>query len=114
MTALYANGFKEALIGVGYQFNTQLAVYDWDKCVDILRERDHMEYDDAVEWMNFNVTGAWAGKNTPVFVKRGKKTQCDSCGETFNEERDGFAVTNLDHAMCADCEEKFEDELAND
>ena len=69
MTALYANGFEAALIGVGYQFNTQLAVYDWDKCVAILMERDHMSHEEASEFMDFNVTGAWVGKNTPVFVK---------------------------------------------
>ena len=72
MTALYADEFEDALIGVGYQFNTQLAVYDWDKCVDILMKRDHMPHEEAVEWMDFNVTGAWAGKNTPVFIKLGK------------------------------------------
>jgi len=72
MEALYANGFEDALIGVGYQFNTQLAVYDWDKCVSILTQRDKMSHDEAVEWMDFNVTGAWAGRNTPVFIKLGK------------------------------------------
>ena len=68
MAALYADGFEKALIGVGYQFNTELAVYDWEKCVEILIERDQMTYEDAVEFMDFNVTGAWVGKSTPVFV----------------------------------------------
>jgi hypothetical protein len=114
MPAMFANGFEAALIGVGHQFNTQLAVYDWDKCVDILQERDHMEYDEAIEFMDFNVLGAWVGRHTPVFVRRGKKTQCDSCGETFDEERDGFAVTNLEHAMCFDCEQRYEEKSFND
>ena len=69
MAAVYADGFADALIGVGHQFNTQLAVYDWDKCVMILIERDKMSYEEAVEFMDFNVSGAWVGKNTPVFVK---------------------------------------------
>jgi len=69
MEALYANGFEAALIGVGYQFNTQLAVYDWDKCIAILMKRDHMSHEEASEFMDFNVTGAWVGKNTPVFIK---------------------------------------------
>lgn len=47
MTTLYATGFEDALIGVGYQFNTQLAVYDWDRCIAILMERDHMDYDEG-------------------------------------------------------------------
>jgi hypothetical protein len=73
MTAQYANGFEDALIGVGYQFNTQLAVYDWDKCVSILTQRDHMSHEEACEFMDFNVTGAWVGKNTPVFIKVNSK-----------------------------------------
>jgi len=69
VVALYADGFEDALIGVGYQFNTQLAVYDWDKCITILMERDQISLEEAVEFMDFNVTGAWVGNNTPVFVK---------------------------------------------
>ena len=69
MSALFADGFEKALIGLGYQFNTQLAVYDWDKCVEILVDRDKISREEAVEWMDFNVTGAWVGRSTPVFVR---------------------------------------------
>ena len=72
MPAMYANGFEKAIVGVGHQFNTALVVYDWDKCVKILMERDHMSHEEAVEFMDFNVTGAWVGKNTPVFIHVGK------------------------------------------
>lgn len=114
MTTLYATGFEDALIGVGYQFNTQLAVYDWDRCIAILMERDHMDYDEADEFMNFNVTGAWVGKNTPVFVKQGTKTQCDSCGEEFSEENDGFVVSNEPTAHCWECSSRLEEAIARD
>ena len=67
--ALLADGFEEALIGIGTQFNTELAVYDWQKCVEVLM-RDGMTEDEATEFMDFNVTGAWVGPNTPVFVRR--------------------------------------------
>jgi hypothetical protein len=69
MAAMFIGEFEAALIGVGYQFNTQLAVYDWDKCVAILMARDQMTYEEAVEHMDFNVTGAWIGANTPVFIE---------------------------------------------
>jgi hypothetical protein len=67
---LFADGFEEAFIGIGVQFNKIYAIYDWDECVDILRERDEMSYGDAVEFMNFKVTGEYVGKNTPVFLKK--------------------------------------------
>lgn len=63
------DGFEDALIGLGTQGNRAVAVLSWDKCVDILVERDQMSYDEAVEFVEFNVAGAWAGENTPVFVR---------------------------------------------
>lgn len=69
---LYAKGFEAALIGVGTQFTQPLAVYDWDKCVEILVARDGMTADEAMEYMDVNVTGAYVGTGTPVFVRQGE------------------------------------------
>ena len=68
---LLADGFEAAFIGIGTQFNTRLAIYDYEACVEILMERDGLTEDDAHEWMSFNVCGAWVGEQTPVFVHRG-------------------------------------------
>lgn len=65
---IYADGFEDALLGTGVQFNKDLAVYDYRKCLDILIERDGMSHEEAVEWMDFNVIGAYVGENTPVFL----------------------------------------------
>ena len=65
---LYANGFEDALIGLGWQHTKLLAVYDYDKCVEILMERDEMTHEEAVEWMEYNVVGAYVGEYTPVFL----------------------------------------------
>lgn len=67
--ALFADGFDEALIGVGVVFNRSLAAYDMRKCIDILVERDGMSEEEAVEYFEFNVTGSYVGENTPVFVE---------------------------------------------
>ena len=75
---LLADGFEAALIGVGTQFNTELAIYDFDKCVSVLMERDGMEEDEAVEFLEFNTTGAWVGNNTPVFLRARVELQ-ESC-----------------------------------
>lgn len=71
MTTLFADGFEAALIGTGTQFNKELAVYDYDKCVEILMAESEMTEDEAIEYMEFNVTGAYVGDHTPVFVRRG-------------------------------------------
>jgi len=28
-----------------------------------------MEYDEAVEYFDFNIKGAWVGETTPVFIR---------------------------------------------
>jgi hypothetical protein len=33
-------------------------------------DRDDMEYGEAVEYMDFNVTGSWFGEPTPIFLHK--------------------------------------------
>jgi hypothetical protein len=67
--ALLMDGFDEALIGFSQRINEpMLAVYAWEKMVNTLIERDGMEYDDAVEYIDFNCIGAWVGEQTPIIV----------------------------------------------
>lgn len=67
--ALLADGFEDALIGHVQQFNKgPLALYDREKCIGILMERDGMDRDSAEEFFDFNVQGAWVGEGTPAFA----------------------------------------------
>jgi hypothetical protein len=59
--------FKDALVGYGVQFSHRIAIYDYARCVEIL-ERDGMTFEEAVEWMEYNVLGTYAGPRTPVFL----------------------------------------------
>ena len=65
--ALLAEGFESALIGHTHGGNV-VAVYDYDRCVQILMERDGMSIDDAIEFMEYNVVGAYVGEKTPLFI----------------------------------------------
>ena len=67
---LKADGFNEAFLGVCHRAGQPTVVaYDFDKCIAILCERDCMDFDEAVDFMFYNVIGAWVGDETPVFVK---------------------------------------------
>ena len=66
---LLADGLDEAFIGIGWQFNTPLAMYDRDKCIEIL-ESQGMTPDEAQEYFYYNTQGAYVGEQTPVFVER--------------------------------------------
>ena len=73
---LLADGFEEAFVGVTESFGLEpRACYDLVQCLDILMVRDNMTYDEAVEYMEFNVTQAYVGENTPAFITMMKDTQ---------------------------------------
>jgi hypothetical protein len=65
---LLADGFEEAFIGIARQFNRTFAVYDREKCLSILAKE--MTEDEAEEYFQFNVEGAYAGENTPAYLER--------------------------------------------
>jgi hypothetical protein len=62
------DGFNGAILYIGRRFSDEVVVYDYDKCVEILVKRDKMDADDAVEWIEYNMIGAYLGEQTPIFV----------------------------------------------
>lgn len=66
---LLMDGFDEAFIGYSQRINEpMLAVYSWEKMVDVCIKRDGMTYDEATEYIEYNCTGAWVGERTPIIV----------------------------------------------
>jgi len=63
---LLATGFEEAFMGIARQFGRPFAVYNFEKCLEIL-EQD-MASEEAIEYFYFNVEGAHVGENTPAFL----------------------------------------------
>tara|TARA_R110000751_G_scaffold292273_1_gene399585 strand:- start:44 stop:283 length:240 start_codon:yes stop_codon:yes gene_type:complete len=66
---LEADGLEDALIGTGWQFIQELMVYSVKKVLEILMTRDGMSYEEAREFFEFNIVGAYVGPGTPVFVE---------------------------------------------
>jgi hypothetical protein len=65
---LYADGFEDAFLGLGTQFNHEVAIYSTKICLMILMERDGMTLEEAHEYLDYNVTGAYVGETTPIFL----------------------------------------------
>lgn len=66
---LYADGFEDALIGyVEVKGRPTVALYDRDRCLEVLVERDGMDLAEAAEYLNYNVTDAYVGEHTPAFA----------------------------------------------
>lgn len=67
-SVLLADGYDDALIGTAEVRGTLVAVYDADKCIDVLIEKNGMTPEDAIEWFEFNTLRAYVGEQTPIFV----------------------------------------------
>jgi hypothetical protein len=63
---ILADGFEEAFLGIAIQFNTKFTVYSRPKCIEILCK--DMTWEDAEEYFEFNVQGAYVGDGTPAFM----------------------------------------------
>ena len=68
--ALLADGFEDALVGFGYQHTRVLAIYDYQKCINVLMSRDDMTEEEAIEHMDYNVVGSYVGDHTPIFLHK--------------------------------------------
>ena len=67
---LLMDGFDEAFIGTSQRINEPvLAVYSYDKLVDLLMTRDGMDDEQAMEFVEYNCVGAWIGERTPIIVR---------------------------------------------
>ena len=69
---MIADGFDEAIIGYCYDMVAaeDRVISSFDKCVNILKHA--MSEEEAIEYMDFNVVGAYMGKKTPLFMREGE------------------------------------------
>lgn len=63
---LRADGFNQAIIG--NEYNTNRVVYSIERMLQILIDRDGMSMEEAIEFFDFNIGGAYVGEMTPVYV----------------------------------------------
>ena len=64
------DGFDAAIIGVASRIGSEdFLVYSREKCIEILMSDDEMDYDEAAEFFDFNVAGAYVGEATPAFLE---------------------------------------------
>jgi hypothetical protein len=78
---LLADGFEDAFIGIGVQFNKRFTIYDRKLCIKILMKRDKMTHEEAEEFFQFNVEGSYVGESTPCFIE---KCTIEDLNELYN------------------------------
>ncbi len=60
-----ADGFDYAVIG--FELESKKLIYSYQMCLDILAEEETMSYEDAVEFLGFNVMDSDIRKKTPIW-----------------------------------------------
>lgn len=62
------DGCDKAIIGVGYRCGQHpMYVYDYPRLVEVFTDQG-MTQDEAEEWVDFNIVGAWVGESTPIIM----------------------------------------------
>ena len=68
--AMKVDGFDDCICGIVERFGMDsVLLYDTDTMIEKMMSQDGMEYEDAVEYFEFNIKGAWMGEATPCFFR---------------------------------------------
>ena len=59
--------YAEAFLGVTND-DPPRAVYSEEKVLDVLVKRDGMNYEEAMEFFDFNIRDAYMGEQTPMYI----------------------------------------------
>lgn len=62
--------FDKAIVGVVTNVKNQAVCYDVSKIIKILMKEDKMTEEEAREYFDFNILGAWVGEYTPVYLEK--------------------------------------------
>lgn len=65
---LFADGHDNAILGLARQFNKTSVLYDKNKVIENLMA-DGMTGEEALEFFEFNIVGAYVGECTPTFLE---------------------------------------------
>ena len=81
--AMFADGFDDCLMGVVRRFGSSepLALYDYEAVIKKLMA-DKMSREDAEEFFEFNIVGAYVGENTPAFFVKPEHVEEVSGGKS--------------------------------
>jgi hypothetical protein len=65
---LQPDGFEDCLVGIAEGFGGEEAlVYDKDKVLQKLQD-DGMSFEEAIEYFEYNIIGAYVGPKTPLYI----------------------------------------------
>ena len=77
--ALTMDGYDDCVVGVLERFNMEpIVLYDKAKVIHKLMDEGCDDYEDALEYYEYNQLGGWHGDKTPGFLVRWYNDDVDS------------------------------------
>jgi hypothetical protein len=67
-SVVFADGLEEAFMGIGYQNYSPIAIYSKSKAIQCFIDQG-MDEEQAYEYFDYNVAGAYVGGATPIFLE---------------------------------------------
>ena len=68
--AMKVDGFVDCICGVVERFGMEsVLLYDTDTMIEKMMSQDGMSYQEAIEYFDYNIKGAWMGEGTPCFFR---------------------------------------------
>ena len=64
---LYADGYDDCILGMTFREEVPVVLYSENQVIENLAQQ--MPLDEAVEYFDFNIKGAYVGDRTPVFLE---------------------------------------------
>jgi hypothetical protein len=78
--------YDDCIIGVGTRSGMlDVFIYDKYRMITKLVKRDDMSYDEAREFIDFNIAGAYIGEDTPILVNLMTQEEIQDYMETYDE-----------------------------
>ena len=66
---LKMDGYNDCIVGIVEQFGRPpIACYDLEKVFAKLMTESGMDREEALEWWEYNMIGAYVGEETPCFI----------------------------------------------
>ena len=84
-----ADGFDDCILGIAEVWDgnerVHRIVYDALDMVKVLMDRDGMSHEEAIEYFEFNIDGAYLGKMTPIFMFRSDLETIEELAEHLDD-----------------------------
>lgn len=89
---LLIEGADDAILGFIQRCGQPpVAIYDNDRLIEHFMAQG-MTFEEAVEWIDYNVIGAWVGEGTPAVLVRATREDLDELLGTDKEDDDDVSV----------------------